>query len=94
MFNKIQSGGVGKKTAGIWLIEGDIKFLGREGIKMGKLGDVDDRSACGKPVRCFDWIRYHFCDHLVQHSLALYYAHVANKDFDRLTKELIDELHL
>jgi hypothetical protein len=26
--------------------------------------------------------------------LAHYYAHVANKDFDRLTKNLIDELHL
>lgn len=30
----------------------------------------------------------------VSWALALYYAHVANKDFDRLTKELIDELHL
>ena len=30
----------------------------------------------------------------VSWALALYYAHVANRDFDRLTKELIDELHL
>ena len=30
----------------------------------------------------------------VSWGLALYYAHVANKDFDRLTRELIDELHL
>ena len=30
----------------------------------------------------------------VSWALALYYAHVANKDFDRLTRELIDELHL
>lgn len=30
----------------------------------------------------------------VSWGLALYYAHVANKDFDRLTKELINELHL
>ena len=30
----------------------------------------------------------------VSWALALYYAHVANKDFDPLTKELIDELHL
>ena len=27
-------------------------------------------------------------------GLAHYYAHVANKDFDRMTKSLIDELHL
>ena len=30
----------------------------------------------------------------VSWGLAHYYAHVANKDFDRMTKELIDELHL
>jgi len=30
----------------------------------------------------------------VSWGIALYYAHVANKDFDRLTRELIDELHL
>jgi uncharacterized membrane protein (DUF485 family) len=30
----------------------------------------------------------------VSWALALYYAHVANKDFDRMTKELITELHL
>ena len=30
----------------------------------------------------------------VSWGLALYSAHVANKDFDRLTRELIDELHL
>ena len=30
----------------------------------------------------------------VSWALALYYAHVANKDFDRLTKSLIEELHL
>ena len=30
----------------------------------------------------------------VSWGLALYYAHIANKDFDRLTRELIDELHL
>jgi uncharacterized membrane protein (DUF485 family) len=31
---------------------------------------------------------------IISWGLAHYYAHVANKDFDRLTKELIDELHL
>ena len=31
---------------------------------------------------------------VVSWALAHYYAHVANKDFDRMTKELIDELHL
>ena len=31
---------------------------------------------------------------LVSWGLAHYYAHVANKDFDRMTKDLIDELHL
>jgi len=30
----------------------------------------------------------------VSWGIALYYAHIANKDFDRLTRELIDELHL
>ena len=30
----------------------------------------------------------------VSWGLAHYYAHVANKDFDRLTRNLIDELHL
>jgi len=30
----------------------------------------------------------------VSWGLAHYYAHVANKDFDRMTKSLIDELHL
>ncbi|MBJ6725125.1 DUF485 domain-containing protein [Geomesophilobacter sediminis] len=28
----------------------------------------------------------------VSWALALYYSHVANKDFDRLTRELVDEL--
>ena len=28
----------------------------------------------------------------VSWGIALYYAHVANKDFDRLTRELVDEL--
>ena len=28
----------------------------------------------------------------VSWGLAIYYAHVANKDFDRLTRELVDEL--
>ena len=28
----------------------------------------------------------------VSWGLAMYYAHVANKDFDRLTRELVDEL--
>jgi uncharacterized membrane protein (DUF485 family) len=30
----------------------------------------------------------------VSWGIALYYAHIANKDFDRLTRELIDELHV
>jgi uncharacterized membrane protein (DUF485 family) len=30
----------------------------------------------------------------VSWGIALYYSHVANKDFDRLTRELIDELHI
>ncbi|SJZ88547.1 Uncharacterized membrane protein, DUF485 family [Trichlorobacter thiogenes] len=29
----------------------------------------------------------------VSWGLAMYYAHVANKDFDRLTRELVNELH-
>jgi uncharacterized membrane protein (DUF485 family) len=29
---------------------------------------------------------------IVSWALAHYYAHVANKDFDRLTRELVDEL--
>jgi uncharacterized membrane protein (DUF485 family) len=29
----------------------------------------------------------------VSWGIALYYSHVASQDFDRLTKELIDELH-
>jgi len=28
----------------------------------------------------------------VSWGIAIYYAHVANKDFDRLTRELVDEL--
>jgi len=28
----------------------------------------------------------------VSWGIAMYYAHVANKDFDRLTRELVDEL--
>ncbi len=30
----------------------------------------------------------------VSWGIALYYAHVANKDFDRLTRELVDELQI
>lgn len=35
-----------------------------------------------------------FSQFLVSWGLAMYYSHVANKDFDRLTRELIDELHI
>jgi uncharacterized membrane protein (DUF485 family) len=30
---------------------------------------------------------------IVSWGLAIYYANVANKDFDRMTKSLVDELH-
>jgi uncharacterized membrane protein (DUF485 family) len=30
---------------------------------------------------------------IVSWGLAIYYANVANKDFDRMTRELVDELH-
>ncbi|MDY0300823.1 MAG: DUF485 domain-containing protein [Trichlorobacter sp.] len=33
-----------------------------------------------------------FSQYLISWALALYYAHVANKDFDRLTKELVNDL--
>ena len=46
-----------------------------------------------RPVINFGYI-FALSQFFVSWGLAHYYAHVANKDFYRMTKSLIDELHL